>query len=95
MTEITLFFSTALLIFSLGIQQLNVQGNHYLLAAVTSLFIGSAQIFLWRTMPSASASEITAVLLGGPVGILAAMWSHPHMVRIISSKKDAQSNNGQ
>lgn len=87
MTEIELFLSTALLVFSLGIQQLNVQGNHYVLAALTSMFIGGTQIFLWRTMPSASISEIGAVLIGGPVGIVAAMWSHPHVVRIIKKHK--------
>lgn len=83
MTELTLFLSTALLVFTLGIQQLNVQGNHYLLAALTSLLIGGAQIYLWRTMPDATGSEIAATLMGGPVGILAAMYSHPRLVRLL------------
>lgn len=60
MTELTLFLSTASLVFALGLQQLNVQGHHYVLAALTSFLIGGAQIYLWRTMPSASGSEIVA-----------------------------------
>ncbi|MDO9052911.1 MAG: hypothetical protein Q7U37_03130 [Gallionella sp.] len=87
MTELTLFLSTALLVFTLGIQQLNVQGNHYLLAALTSLLIGGAQIYLWRTMPDATVSEITATLMGGPVGIIAAMYSHPRLVRLLLRRK--------
>ena len=81
MTHVTLFLSAFATVFLLGIQQLNVQGRHYALAAITSLGIGSAQIFLWRLVPEASASEIVATLAGGPVGILAAMAAHPYIVR--------------
>lgn len=87
MTEIVLFSSTFVMVFALGIQQLNVQGGHYYLAIITSLVIGSAQIYLWRTMPDASASEITATLAGGPVAIVAAMWTHPRMVTLLARKK--------
>ena len=87
MTELTLFLSTASLVFALGLQQLNVQGHHYVLAALTSCLIGGAQIYLWRTMPSASGSEIVATLCGGPVGILAAMYAHPRLVRFLVRRK--------
>ena len=46
---------------------------------LSSLGIGTAQIFLWRLVPEASASEIAATLAGGPVGIAAAMWLHPRL----------------
>lgn len=87
MTELTLFLSTASLVFALGLQQLNVQGHHYVLAALTSFLIGGAQIYLWRTMPGASASEIIATLCGGPIGILAAMYAHPRLVRFLLRRK--------
>ena len=83
MNELALFISTATLVFALGFQQLNVQGGHRTLAALTSFLIGGAQIFLWRSMPSASPTEIAAVLLGGPVGILAAMDAHPRLARLL------------
>lgn len=87
MTELYLFLSTAALVFLLGAQQLNVHGNHYILAALTSLLIGGAQIYLWRTMPSASPSEIIAVLAGGPVGIFLAMYLHPRMIKLARRKR--------
>lgn len=83
MTELILFLSTASLVFLLGIQQLNVHGGHYLLAVITSFFIGGTQIFLWRTMPTASITEIASTLAGGPVGIVLAMRFHPVLVRVL------------
>ena len=77
MTPLLLFASAFTTVFLLGIQQQNVIGRHYLAAAVTSLGIGTAQIFLWRLIPSADWIEIAASLAGGPVGIVAAMYLHP------------------
>ena len=87
MIELTLFSSTALMVFALGFQQLNVQGNHRVLAVLTSFFIGGAQIYLWRAIPSATPSEIIATLAGGPVGILAAMEAHPSLVHLLKKRR--------
>jgi uncharacterized membrane protein YfcA len=76
-----LFASAFATVFLLGFQQKNVHGNHYLAAIVTSIGIGSAQIFLWRLIPQAGASEIIATLCGGPAGICAAMYLHPKLIR--------------
>lgn len=77
MTHLALFASSFVTVFLLGVQQLNVHGRHYLAAVITSLGIGSAQIFLWKLIPSADAGQIAATLAGGPFGIVAAMWLHP------------------
>ena len=82
MNELILFLFSALVVFALGLQQLNVQGNHYVLAIITSYIIGALHLFIWRAAPSMSPSEIFATLNGGPVGIVAAMWSHPRLVRV-------------
>lgn len=87
MTLFALFASTFVMVFALGIQQLNVQGGHYYLAIFTSLIIGAAQIFLWRSMPEATAPEIVATLLGGPVGIVLAMYAHPRMVTLLIRRR--------
>jgi hypothetical protein len=79
MTHAALFLSAFFTVFLLGAQQQNVHGRHYLAAIVTSLGIGSAQIFLWRLVPEANAGEIAATLAGGPVGIVCAMWAHPRI----------------
>lgn len=86
MTHLTLFLSAFATVFLLGIQQKNVIGNHYAAAIVTSIGIGSAQIFLWKLIPQADAGQIAATLCGGPIGIVAAMWSHP---RIFGRKRAA------
>jgi hypothetical protein len=81
MTHLALFCSAFCVVFLLGFQQKNVHGNHYLAAVVTSIGIGTAQIFLWRLVPSADAGQIAATLCGGPSGIVAAMWAHPRLMR--------------
>lgn len=81
MTHLTLFLSAFATVFLLGFQQMNVAGRHYLAAIITSFGIGTAQIYLWRLVPGANAAEIAAALLGGPVGIVAAMWAHPRLAR--------------
>jgi len=81
MTHIALFLSAFFTVFLLGFQQKNVHGEHYLAAIVTSVGIGSAQIFLWRLVPQADMGQIAATLCGGPVGIVAAMWIHPRLMR--------------
>lgn len=83
MNEAVLFLSTASLVFLLGVQQLNVQGSHYAMAVLTSFFIGGTQIFLWRTLPTASVTEIISTLAGGPVGIVLAMRLHPALVALL------------
>lgn len=81
MTHLALFMSAFFTVFLLGFQQKNVHGEHYLAAIVTSVGIGSAQIFLWRLVPQADMGQIVATLAGGPVGIVAAMYLHPRLMR--------------
>lgn len=88
MTELTLFTSTYILVFALGLQSLNVNSGHYILAALTSFVIGSGQMVLYKLAPHASWSEIAAYLCGGPFGIISSMRVHPHLVRWIRRKKN-------
>lgn len=81
MTHLALFLSAFFTVFLLGFQQKNVHGEHYLAAVVTSVGIGVCQIFLWRLVPDANASQILATLCGGPVGIVAAMRLHPIIMK--------------
>jgi hypothetical protein len=79
MTEITLFASTFLLVMLLGVQSLNVNGGHYIAAFLTSFGIGASNLVLFKLAPDANTTEMIAYMLGGPGGILAAMWLHPRM----------------
>lgn len=87
MTELTLFASTFVLVFALGSQSLNVNNGHYLLAAITSLVIGTGQMILFKLAPDASWGEIAAFLAGGPLGIVCSMFAHPHLVRLARRRR--------
>jgi hypothetical protein len=87
MTELTLFASTFILVFALGLQSLNVNNGNYLLAALTSFVIGSGQMVLYKIAPHASWPQIASYLCGGPLGILCSMRTHPHLVRFIKRSK--------
>lgn len=78
MTAPLLFAVTFVLVFLLGIQQLNVQFGQKLQAWLTSLAIAWLQLLLLKLMPQpTTAAENLGYLLGGPFGILAAMRWHP------------------
>lgn len=81
MTALALLASTFGLVFALGLQSLNVNGGHMRLAFLTSFAIGAANLVLYKLAPDASGIEIAAYLIGGPLGIVAAMRAHPHLVR--------------
>lgn len=51
MTALALFAATFFLVLFLGLQSLNVNGGHKLMAAVTSLGISTANIVVLKTMP--------------------------------------------
>lgn len=76
MTELALFAAAFATVFSLGFQQQNVVHGHYVAAFLTSFVIGGCQIVLWRFVPDASYSQISATLAGGPLGIVASMAVH-------------------
>lgn len=83
MTAVLLFTATFSLVFALGLQSLNVNGGHRMLAALTSFGIGSAQLLLFKTLPGPTTDlDIAAYLAGGPLGILASMWAHPWIVSL-------------
>lgn len=86
MTALTLFASTLLLVFFLGLQSLNVNNGHRLAAFLTSFGIGVSNLLLFKLAPHASGIEIAAFLMGGPFGIVASMQAHPRLVRWIGRK---------
>lgn len=86
MTELTLFTSTFVLVFALGLQSLNVNNGHFIAAAITSFVIGAGQMVLFKLAPNASLTEIAAFLSGGPFGITASMWAHPRLARILKRR---------
>lgn len=87
MTELTLFASSFLVVLLLGLQSLNVNNGHFILAALTSFGIGSMQMVMFKLAPHATLTEIAAFIGGGPLGIMSSMWLHPRMVRILKRRQ--------
>ena len=82
MNALFLFAATYALVLFLGLQSLNVNGNHKLMAGFTSFGIGAANITILKIMPGPTGFfEVAAYLLGGPLGIITSMAIHPWMVR--------------
>jgi predicted outer membrane lipoprotein len=90
MTALLLFAATFGVVFALGLQSLNVNGGHRMLAFVTSFGIGASNLVLFKVLPGpTSALEIGAYLVGGPFGIVAAMALHPVLVRWYARRRAA------
>lgn len=87
MTELTLFASTYILVFALGLQSINVNNGHFILAAITSYIIGAGQMVLYKIAPDATWLQIFCYLNGGPLGIVTAMWAHPRLAKILKRRK--------
>lgn len=87
MNALILFAATYAVVLFLGLQSLNVNGGHKLLAVLTSFGIGTANIAILKILPSPTGwLEIAAYLTGGPLGILTSMAIHPWVVRRFGRK---------
>ncbi|MES2887288.1 MAG: hypothetical protein V4739_04675 [Pseudomonadota bacterium] len=87
MTALLIFAAAFGNVFALGLQSLNVNGRHMAMAFVTSFGIGTMNLVLLKVMPGpTSAFEIAAFLAGGPLGIVASMYAHPHIVRLMQRR---------
>lgn len=85
MTALLLFAITFVLVFLLGIQQLNVQFSQRVQAFVTSIAIAGLQLWLLKLMPQPTTwLENIGYLMGGPFGILAAMSSHAWLTALFA-----------
>lgn len=73
MLSLYLFLSTYLMVFLLVAQSLIVNNGLYLPAFINSIFIGGANLMLYKLAPNADGFEIVAFIIGGPLGNLSAM----------------------
>lgn len=71
-------------VLALGLQSLNVNGGHHLMAAVTSFAIGTFNLALLKLVPQpTTVFDNAAYLLGDPIEILVAMKLHPYLERLM------------
>lgn len=81
MTYAILFGSTFVVVFALGAQVLIVNNGRYFAAFVNSFVIGACNMVLLKLGPQAMPLEIVAFLLGGPFGVVSAMYVFRHLHR--------------
>lgn len=74
MNALLLFAGSFFIVFALGFQQHNIHYRRYQAAFVSGIFIGVMNLLVLRLGPSASAPEMLAFLVGGPLGSVAAIW---------------------
>ncbi len=73
---ILLFLSVFFAVFCLGMQSQLVNNGHLVLAALNSFAIGVANIILYKLAPDATGAEVAAYIAGGPVAIVASMYTY-------------------
>lgn len=78
MNLIYLFLASFLIVFLLGVQQLNVQHRRYIGAMLTSFGIATANYFIFKVLPVGAFDiyQFLGYASGGSFGIIAAMWLH-------------------
>ena len=84
MDNLILFVSQFLLVFLLGFQSLNIVRGYYVLAFLTSLFLGVASWFTINIVANASMFDVLSItfivyIFAGPIAIISAMKFHSIM----------------
>jgi len=87
MSPIYIFLATFVTVFSLGFQSLNVNNDHYRMAAFTSLMIGSSHLVLYKMLPEGGWLQCGAYLIAGPLGIVCSMKAHGRYRTWIAGRK--------
>jgi hypothetical protein len=79
-TAFLLFVAGFGVVFLLAAQSLFINNGRYGQAFCNSLLIGVCQLVLYKLAPNLEAGvDAVAFLLGGPFGVVAAMWIWRHL----------------
>jgi hypothetical protein len=87
MSALALTAATAGLVFGRAVQQLNVQGGHYIAAAVTPYVIAAGEVAVIGIVASdPSLAAVIACGTGGAIGATTAMWSHKRLRAVLTKQ---------
>ncbi|MEO8153594.1 MAG: hypothetical protein ABI605_11030 [Rhizobacter sp.] len=87
MNTVNIFIASFLVVFALGVQQLNVTADRKAMAFATSLLIGAATLVQFKVLPGPTSTvEIGAYLIGSALGIVASMWAYPLLARLFKRR---------
>lgn len=82
MTSLAIFLASLVVVFALGVQQLNVNEGRRAWAFATSIVIGLATLVQLKLLPGPTTLlDICGYLLGSAIGIVASMWAYPRLFR--------------
>ena len=82
MTAAAIFLASFVVVFALGVQQLNVTASRYRAAFITSLVIGTATLVQLKQLPGPTTwLDIAGYLVGSALGIVASMWAYPRLFK--------------
>ncbi|MDH5527171.1 MAG: hypothetical protein OEY97_07685 [Nitrospirota bacterium] len=92
--SMTVFLAQYATVLLLGMQSLNVNGGHYVLAAVTSFGLGAGGYYLTAVIAQAGNEGVgsgvwIAFVAAGPCGIVTAMRIHPWLRARLGKPKGA------
>ena len=88
MNALLLFLGSFFIVLALGFQQHNVHYRRYQAAFVNGIFIGVMNLLVLRLGPNASPIEMAAFLMGGPLGIVTAIWLNGKICTQASEAQD-------
>lgn len=81
-SALLIFAATIANVFLLGFNSRNINTGQYLIAALTSAFIGLTNLVLYKKLPVVTTFwEGAAYCVGGSIGITAAMFIHHRYFR--------------
>ena len=93
------FLSQFCMVYLLGMQSLNVRDGRYVGAAITSALLGVFGFILTSTIGSKEAADLFTVfgftfVVAGPLAIMAAMATHPKLIKLIYGEVDESKKEG-
>lgn len=83
-----IMIATFILVFMRAIQQQNVIGKHYAMAAITSYCIAAAEVLVIYWIASKGIDAFLWVGTGGALGVTLAIFLHTKLVKLINGHKN-------
>lgn len=77
---LTMFFSSFVVVFLLGLQSRNVQAGRYLAAVVTSFGISASQFIFVKYAVTGSYAVFFTCATGGCLGIAFSIWFYNNLI---------------
>jgi len=86
--ELKIFAAQFVVIWMLGLQSINVNRGHYVLAALTSFGLGIVGFYVTGVVAMVFQNGMLntmfiSFIVAGPCGIVTSMWTHKHISRFL------------